>query len=66
MIAVADAVHADALRLRHEFLTLPDLQMSATACADLLNVSPRHAIHLLESLVQEGFLQRRGDRYSRA
>ena len=65
MNAVFDAVDADALRLRHEFLTLPALHMSASACAHLLNVSPRQAGHLLESLVEEGFLQRTGDVFSR-
>ena len=61
MIAVAEAIDADTLRIRHEFLALPDLQSSPDACAQLLNVSPRRAARMLESLVQEGFLNRAGD-----
>ena len=56
MISVADAIDADALRIRHEFLTLPNLNTSPDTCARLLGVSPRHAAHVLDSLVREGFL----------
>ncbi len=62
MIPVADAVDADALRLRHEFLTLPTLNTSPEACAQLLNLSRRRATQILESLVSEGFLARASDK----
>lgn len=67
MISVADAVDADALRLRHEFLTLPTLNTSPEACAQLLNLSRRHATQILDSLVSEGFLARIADgQYARS
>lgn len=67
MITVAEPIDADALRIRHEFLTLPDLCVSVDACARFLDVPPRHARAMLDSLVDEGFLQRNGDgRYVRA
>jgi len=61
MISVADAIDADTLRIRHEFLALPGLQTSAEVCARVLRVSPRHAAHILESLVREGFLRPAGE-----
>ena len=66
MITVAEPIDADTLRLRHEFLTMPDLCASVDACALFLDVPPRHALLMLESLVREGFLQRHSDgRYVR-
>lgn len=66
MISVAEPIDADALRIRHEFLTLPSLHTSVEECAHLLSVSPRQATHILESLVQAGFLRRLNDgRYER-
>ena len=58
MIAVAEPIDADTLRLRHEFLALPDLCVSAEACAQLLGVPLRRAVGVLESLASEGFLDR--------
>ena len=67
MITVAEPIDADTLRLRHEFLTLPDLCASVDLCATFLDVPPRHARLILECLVREGFLLRNGDeRYVRA
>jgi predicted transcriptional regulator of viral defense system len=67
VIQTAPPIDADALRLRHEFLSLPDLCVSVDACAQFLDVPPRHARAILESLVEDGFLQRHGDgRYVRA
>jgi len=67
MITVAEPIDADTLRIRHEFLTLPELRASVDSCAELLEIPPRHALLILESLVREGFLQRLGDRrYARA
>jgi hypothetical protein len=61
MIAVADPIDADTLRIRHEFLTLPDLRLSADEVAHLLVVPPRHALLILESLAHEEFLERTHD-----
>lgn len=61
MISVADAIDADALRIRHEFLTLPSLSTSPDACAQLLSLSRRHATEILDALVGEGFLARVAD-----
>ena len=67
MVAIAEPIEADALRIRHEFLTVPDLHASIESCATLLNVPPRHALHMLESLTKDGFLARVSDgRYVRA
>ena len=58
MIMLAEPIDADALRIRHEFLTLPSLRASVDWCAVLLDVMPRHAKLILESLVEDGFLER--------
>jgi hypothetical protein len=58
MIAIAEPIDADALRVRNEFLTRPDLHASADAVARIVDVSPRHAAAILESLVHERFLER--------
>jgi len=66
VITVAEPIDADALRIRHEYLALPDLCVSVDACAQSLDVPPRHAQLILESLVRDGFLQRNSDgRYVR-
>lgn len=67
MITAAPPIGADALRIRHEFLSLPDLSVSVDACAQLLDVPPRHARAMLDSLVDDGFLRRDADdRYVRS
>lgn len=67
MITMAEPIDADTLRTRHEFLTRRDLQVSADAVAALFGVPLRHAVIILESLAQEGFLARTADgRYVRA
>ena len=58
MITFADPIDLDALRVRHEFLTLPDLHASVESVADLLGVSRRHALLTLDAFVAEGFLVR--------
>ena len=66
MITAAPPIDADALRIRHEFLSLPDLCVSVDGCAQFLDVPPRHARAILDSLVDDGFLQRNDDgRYVR-
>jgi predicted ArsR family transcriptional regulator len=67
VITLADPIDLDALRIRHEFIALPDLHVSASAVADLLGVSERHARTALDALVTERFLQRTPDgQYVRA
>ena len=58
MITLAEPIDADTLRIRHEFLTRQDLQLSAGGVAELLGVPLRHAVVILESLAQERFLER--------
>jgi hypothetical protein len=65
MITRADPIDEDTLRIRHEFLTLPDLHASVDWCACRLGVAPRHALLILESLVRGGFLQHDEDGYAR-
>jgi len=67
MITVAEPIDADTLRVRHEFLTTPDLHVSVDDIVLLLGVHPRHALLILESLVWQGFLARQPDgRYLRS
>jgi DNA-binding IclR family transcriptional regulator len=61
MVTLAEPIDADTLRARHEFLARPDLQLTADAVAAMLDLPLRHAIIILESLVQDGFLRRAAD-----
>jgi DNA-binding IclR family transcriptional regulator len=56
MIALADAIDADALRLRHEFLTMPGLVLTVAQTARLFDLSRAHAQRLLDALEAEEFL----------
>lgn len=56
MIGFADAIDADALRLRHEFLTMPGLILTVAQTARLLNLSRPNAQRLLDALESEGFI----------
>ena len=56
MIALADAIDADVLRVRHEFLEMPGLVLTVAQTARLYTVSTAHANALLETLEAEGFL----------
>jgi predicted transcriptional regulator of viral defense system len=58
MIAIAEPVDANQLRLRHEFLSMPGLVLTTTQVARLLGVRTRDAEELLASLEEEGFLMR--------
>lgn len=58
MITYAEPIDADTLRIRHEFLSQPDLCVSADVAAGFLGVPLRHALIILESLVFERFLAR--------
>jgi hypothetical protein len=56
MIATAEALDADALRLRHEFLSMPALVLSAAQVARMLNIRTDRAVVVLAALEQEGWL----------
>jgi hypothetical protein len=56
MIAIADAIDADVLRIRHEFLEMPELVLTVAQTARLYAVSTAHAKALLEILEAQGFL----------
>jgi hypothetical protein len=58
MITVAAPIDADVLRIRHEFISLPDLHTSVEDVAALLSVLSRRATSLLESLVRDRLLQK--------
>jgi hypothetical protein len=61
MITLADPIDLDTLRIRHEFITVPDLRASVDQIAGSFQVAHRHALAALESLVLEGFLARTPD-----
>ena len=66
-MTLAEPLDLDALRIRHEFLSVPDLKLSPDQVVSLLNVSRHHALALLETLVVEQFLTRQPDGgYSRS
>jgi hypothetical protein len=44
-MTTAEPIDADALRIRHEFLTRPHLQLSAGAAAALFDLPLRSAVH---------------------
>ena len=67
MIALAEPIDLDTLRIRHEFIASPALTASIEGVAEHFQIGPRHARIALESLVVEGFLERTLEgRYVRA
>jgi Fic family protein len=58
MISVDTAIDRDVLRLRHDFLEMPALVLTAAQTARLHALSMAHATALLETLEAEGFLVR--------
>jgi DNA-binding IclR family transcriptional regulator len=67
MITMGSAVDADLLRLRHEYLALPALVLTATQAARLLDVRVEHAVEILETLEEDGWLIRSPEgRYRRS
>ena len=66
MIALAKAIDADTLRIRHEFLEMPGLVLTVAQTARLYALSQAHAKALLDELEGEGFLMHRHDAYRRA
>jgi hypothetical protein len=67
MITTAEPIDLDTLRIRHEFLAVPDLRASVDAIAAAYHIASRHALLALESLVDEAFLVRTVDgQYARS
>jgi predicted transcriptional regulator of viral defense system len=58
MITMGSAIDADLLRLRHEFLAMPALVLTAMQAARLLDVRVEHAVEILATLEEEGWLIR--------
>jgi response regulator of citrate/malate metabolism len=56
MITLAKPIDADTLRVRHEFLAMPGLVLTAAQTARLYSLSTAHAKALLETLEDEHFL----------
>ena len=61
MIAFAEAIDADALRIRHEFLEMPGLVLTVAQTARLYALSTAHAETVLDGLEDDGFLLSAGD-----
>jgi len=67
MIALAEPIDLDTLRIRHEFISSPTLTASIEGVAARFQICPQHARVALESMVVEGFLERTLEgRYVRA
>lgn len=56
MITLAKPIDGDTLRVRHEFLAMPGLVLTAAQTARLYALSTAHAKALLETLEEEHFL----------
>ena len=56
MVVFADAIDADVLRIRHEFLDMPGLVLTVPQTARLYGLSGMHAKALLDKLEADGFL----------
>jgi DNA-binding IclR family transcriptional regulator len=61
VITFAEPIDLDTLRIRHEFILVPDRRASVTQIAAALDIAPRHALAALESLVANQFLERTPD-----
>ena len=61
MITFAEPIDLDTLRIRHEFILVPDRRASVGQIAAALHIAPRHAHAALESLVADQFLGRTPD-----
>ena len=66
MIAMASAIDADVLRIRHEFLEMPGLVLTAAQTARLYSLSTAHAKMMLDTLEVESFLVSAAGSYRRA
>lgn len=56
MIATAEPLDLDALRVRNEFLDMPGLTISVPQVARMLGLRFEHAAAILEALAHERFL----------
>lgn len=56
MVVFAEAIDADVLRIRHEFLDMPGLVLTVAQTARLYDLSAAHAKALLDTLEGDGFL----------
>jgi Fic family protein len=61
MVIFAEAIDADVLRIRNEYLEMPGMHLTAPQAARLTGVTLAHAIAMLEELEDEGFLIRAAD-----
>ncbi len=66
MIVIAGAIDADVLRIRHEFLEMPGLVLTAAQTARLYSLSTAHAKLMLDALEAERFLVSAAGSYRRA
>ena len=58
MIVIGPPVDADLLRLRSEFLSQPTLSLTAEQVSRLLAIHVEHALGILATLQEEGWLIR--------
>lgn len=58
MLALADPIDLDALRLRSEFLEMPGLTVTIAQAARLAGLRAARAAEILDLLADEGFLAR--------
>jgi DNA-binding IclR family transcriptional regulator len=56
MIVAAAPTELDSLRLRNEFLEMPELSISVSQVARMLGLRSEHAEAILETLTNERFL----------
>jgi hypothetical protein len=56
MIVAANPTDLDALRLRHEFLETPGLNITVPQVARMLGLRSEHAAAILDALASEMFL----------
>ena len=61
MITFAEPIDLDTLRIRHEFILVPEQRASVSRIAAAFDIAPRHALAALESLVADRFLERTPD-----
>ena len=57
MASMTEPIDSDVLRIRHEYLELPGLQLTVPQVSRLLGVSAAHAATMLAALEREGFLE---------
>ena len=53
MVIFADAIDADVLRIRHEFLDMPGLALTVPQTARLYDLSASHARAMLDRILEK-------------